>query len=410
MSRSIQSRRIDRKSVQRCKVRPRCSCRKRQVVAAGGSRDATARLIGAPLDVSIPTLKGIRWRYCTHWDEQPAAQLAKSLLRLGICELTDWSGSAVDFVERGFKRFCRNNGALESSRVWQGDLRILDHEFDLTERERQQVEAEMEAPPQLLYLVGDYSAAASVPIGPTWPFLEREHELLPKAFYRVLVDNLWTWMRVYDYRAALDHAEMWIEGMDEEELRESFYPCVQKNIPACLSTAAELSYSKALRVLETVQPKLRGSLARQLVCEALEMNQLGKGYEHAWPGKLAEQIPSLQDFLNDADGCGPGCVITWKEDDEISACFDEEMSTLGQNGPIEPSIMLMMRLDQPAKDLDSEVKYIFDYAGGMLHSLAAAAKAVEIIREIYDEHLRKHRLKSRIPVEPSPAGVRQEQL
>ncbi len=360
--------------------------------------------------MTVPILKAIRWRYCTRWDEQPAAQLAKSLLRLGICDLTDWSGSAVDFVERGFKRFCKNNGAADCGRVWQGDLRIMDHEFDLTEREREQVQAEMEEPPQVLYLVGDFSAAASIPIGPTWPLLEREHELLPAAFYRVLVVNLWTWMRVYDYRAALDHAEMWMEGMEEEELKESFYPRVQKNIPPCLAAAAELTYRKALRLLETLQPKVRGSSARQLVSNVLEMHDRGKGYDHAWPGKLAEQIPSLQDFLSDADGCGPGSVITWHEDDEISACFDEEMSTLGQNGPMEPSIMLMIRLDRPAKDLDSEVKRLFDYAGAMLRSLASAAKIVEIIREIYDEHLRKHRLKSGLPIEPGTPGVREEQL
>jgi hypothetical protein len=295
MSRSIQSRRVDRKDVQRCKVRPsRTTSRRRKVVTASRSSDATARLIGQPLDVTIPLLKGIRWRYCTRWDEQPAAQLGKSLLRLGICEITDWSGSAVDFVERGFTRFCRNNGAAESSRVWQGDLRIMDHEFDLTERERQQVEAEMEEPPQVLYLVGDYSAAASVPIGPTWPLLAREHELLPAAFYRVLVDNLWIWMRVYDYRAALDHAEMWMDGMEEEELRESFYPNVQKNIPACLNRAAELSYAKAVRLVETIEPKVRGSLARQLVGSALEMHERGKGYDHAWPGKLAEQTRAVE--------------------------------------------------------------------------------------------------------------------
>lgn len=366
--------------------------------------------MGLPLDVSIPELKNIRWRYCSRWDEQPAAQLGKSLLRLGICHTKDWSGSAVDFVEHGFKRFCRTNGAEDANKVWAGDLRIMDHQFDLTEREKQQATADMEAPAQVLYLVGDYSAAASIPIGPTWSYLEREHELLPAALYRVLVDNLWTWMRVYDYCAALEHAEMWMDGMDEEELKESFYPKVKENIPECLRRASKLIYSKAHRLLEEIQPKLRGSIARQLISEVLDMHAHGKGHEHAWPGKLADHMPGLEDFLSDADGYGPGCVITWHEDDEISACFDEEMSTLGQNGPIEPSIMLMMRLDQPMDSLDAQVKHVFDYAGAMLRSLASGAKAIEIIREIYDEHLRKHRLKPGVQIKPSAAGLREEQL
>jgi len=362
------------------------------------------------LDVSVPKLKDIRWRYCTRWDEQPAAQLGMSLLRLGICEASDWSGSAVDFVDCGFKRFCVRNGAEDAARIWAGDLRIMDHAFDLTEQERQQVVGEMEEPPQLLYLVGEYSAAASIPIGPTWPLLECEHPLLPAAFYRVLVDNLWKWMRVYDYQTALDHAEMWMEGLEEEELRESFYPKVKEKVPHCLRNLPKLTSSRARRLLEDIQPRLLGSISRQLVAHALALHEHGKRHDHAWPGKLADQVPAVEDFLNDADGCGPGCVITWHEDDEISACFDEDMSTLGQNGPAEPSTMLMVRLDQPARELDADINRILNYAGAMLCSLTEAAKAVEIIREIYDEHLRKHRLQSRVPPEPGTAGLREEQL
>ena len=75
------------------------------------------------------------------WDEGPAAALGMSLLRLGICRPNDWSGSAVDFVERGFRRFCSQNRAAEAKRVWVGDLRITDSLFELTEQERNQVEA-----------------------------------------------------------------------------------------------------------------------------------------------------------------------------------------------------------------------------------------------------------------------------
>ena len=100
-----------------------------------------ARLIGLPLGVSIARLKGVRWRYCTSWDEGPAAALGMSLLRLGICQSSDWSGSAVDFVERGFNRFCQQNGALQAKKVWVGDLRIADTLFELTEQERNQAEA-----------------------------------------------------------------------------------------------------------------------------------------------------------------------------------------------------------------------------------------------------------------------------
>jgi len=62
-----------------------------------------------------------------------------SLLRLGICRPGDWSGSAVDFVERGFSRFCRQNGSTEAKKVWVGDLCIADFLFEFTEQERNQM-------------------------------------------------------------------------------------------------------------------------------------------------------------------------------------------------------------------------------------------------------------------------------
>ena len=138
-------------------------------------------MIGLPLDVTFPTLKGIRWRYCTRWDEGSAAVLGMSLLRLGICRPNDWSGSAVDFVERGFRRFCSQNRAADAKKVWVGDLRITDSLFELTEQERNQVEAEREGMTDHLYLIGDYEAAASIPIGATLARLEAEHDLLPAA-------------------------------------------------------------------------------------------------------------------------------------------------------------------------------------------------------------------------------------
>jgi hypothetical protein len=103
----------------------------------------------------------------------------------------DWSGSAVDLVERGFKRFFNQDGNQQVNKVWVGDLRIMDYIFDLSPRERDEAEAEAEGPKTVLYLVGDYEAAASIPIGATLRHLEREHELLPDVFYEVFNTNLW---------------------------------------------------------------------------------------------------------------------------------------------------------------------------------------------------------------------------
>lgn len=365
--------------------------------------------MGLPLEVSVPRFKSVPWRYCTGWDEKPAAQLGKSLLLLGICRPSDWDGSAVDFVERGFQRFCLEQGAAEAARVWQGELRLTDCEFEMNEWEREQSVADREHPIEALFLVGEYTAAASLPIGPAWSFLQSEHPFLPAAVYRVLADNLGKWMRLYECRDAMYHAEAWMEGMAEEELKDSLYPKVKNNIPQCLRRLEEVSYTEALKFLARAARRLQGPPA-QLVSSLLEMHKHGKAHEPAWPSTLAQTAPEIEAFMNDSDGCGPGCLICWHEGDEISACFDEEMSTLGQNGPLEPSFLLQLRLNLRGRSLDGEVQRVFDHAAALLRSLAAGARAVETIREMSDESNREHRLQPEFSPQPRAAGLRQEQL
>jgi hypothetical protein len=162
-------------------------------------------------------------------------------------------------------------------------------------------------------------------------------------------------------------------------------------------------------VLQDIRP--RTAEARQLIRHLLEMDAHGQGHEHAWPGHINEtEVPGLGDWLMDAENSRPGCLITWYENDAINACFDEEAQPMGESGPCQPNVALPIRLDKPMKQLDEGVRRVFDHAGAMLRSLAAAAKIVEIIREHYDEHLRDHRLQSGLPAEPGPARVREEQL
>lgn len=360
--------------------------------------------------VTIPKITGIRWRFCTRWDEEPAALLGKSLLRMGVCRPADWSGSAVDFVERGFKRFCKQHGNQVVKRVWVGDLRIMDYIFDLSQGERDEAEADAEESKSALYLVGDYEAAASIPIGATLPYLECEHELLPAAFYEVFATNLWKWMRVYDYAAAKEHADMWTDGLSEEEINESVYPKVESELPACIGRhGAKFKGRRALQFLQQIYPKLRSSIARSLVRHVLEMDTCGRSFTHAWPGHLSEKAaPGIGDWLSDTEDCRPGCLITWYENDAINACFDEEAQHMGENGPCQPNALLVINLRKSVAQLDRQVRKVFDYAAAMLESLAWAAKIVETIRDIYDEYLREHRLNSGFQTEPGPAGLRQE--
>ncbi|MGA9790412.1 MAG: hypothetical protein WBQ43_06950 [Terriglobales bacterium] len=261
-----------------------------------------------------------------------------------------------------------------------------------------------------LYLVGDYEAAASIPIGATLTRLESDHHLLPAAFYEVFTTNLYKWMRVYDYVDAQEHAETWMEDLSDEELEASVYRKVDMEIPACIKSHSKtLKYRRARTLLQEIQPHT--SMARELIRHLLEMDTHGQGQEHAWPGQISEKdVPGIDAWLMDAEYSRPGCLITWYENDAINACFDEEAQHMGEDGPCQPNVALPIHLGKPMKKLDEEVRRVFDHASAMLRSLASAAKIVELVRDLYDEYLREHRIESGLPVEPGPAGVREEQL
>src|SRR5947209_5703398 len=145
---SLQSRRTNRQDVRQTQVRP--SSRKPPTTASRHSRPSY-RLIGQATPVTVPVLQRIPTRFCTRWDEQPAAALGKSLLRLGICRVEDWTGSAVDFVERGYKRFCKAHGAVDANRIWAANLGLIDSPFDRSEIGYYHAQAEMEKPPDCLF-------------------------------------------------------------------------------------------------------------------------------------------------------------------------------------------------------------------------------------------------------------------
>jgi hypothetical protein len=306
--------------------------------------------------------------------------------------------------------FARRIAAADVKRVWVGDLRITDSLFELMEQERNQVEAEREGMTDHLYLIGDYEAAASIPIGATLAHLEAEHAHLPAAFYQVFTTNLCKWMRVYDYVDAQEHAETWLEDLNDEELEASIYRKVDVEIPACIKRHSKtLKYRRARKLLHQIQPDT--SVARELIQHLLEMDAHGQGHEHVWPGQMSEkEVPGIDDWLVDAEYSRPGCLITWYENDAINACFDEEAQHMGENGPCQPNVALPIHLYKTSKELDKEVGRVFDHAGAMLRSLASAAKIVELVRDLYDEYLSEHRLESGLSVEPGTAGVREEQL
>lgn len=350
-------------------------------------------MIGASIPITLPKLQGLVPRYCSRSDDQGAAKLALSMLRLGISRADDWKGGVVDFIAKGLARFCRQNGSAIAARVFpESSVRIMDELLERSEVERSQTED-----PEIhrMFVLVDYEQAAMVPIGPTLAYLETVHDSLPAAFYRVFSQNLSCWMRVYDYQDAEFYANEQEHMLDETELKESFYPDVSKARPGCLSDPPE--YEDAVKFLERVERDIKINPATRMLRLCLAMHAAGHAHEPAWPSKLLKQLPELEEYFECTDGPGPGSLIVFEEDDLIEACFTEEMQYLGQNYSIGSTLMLLIQLNRSVEVLDRHVKAAFDYIKALLQSLSHATELIEVIRGIYSEDLRQRGMESGVP-------------
>jgi hypothetical protein len=327
------------------------------------------------------------------------------MLRQGICQMKDWNGSAVDFLSKGLARFCHGHGLAIVSRVFpESTVQLLDEITERNEYERSQ--SENIGSSSRMFLIVYFHQAAMVQIGPTLSILGSIHDEVPAAFFQVFATNLSRWMRVYDFRDAETYADDQIQMLDEDELKESFYPQVKRIRPACLKKLPR--HDDAVERLKRWLPKGSKSRAGTLIRKCLELDRHGEGHALAYPSHLGDTIPEMEDYLENTGYPGPGSLIVFEEDDAIEACFNEEMQYLGQNYEIGATAMLLINLDQRAGSLDREVQRTFEYLGAMVRCLAVAAELIELIRGIYDEHLRQRRLESGVQARQGAVGVRGE--
>lgn len=332
--------------------------------------------------------------------------LAKSMLRVGISRVKDWTGSAVDFVAAGLARFCRSHGLPQVSRVFpESSIRLMDEIIEISEYDRMQAEVTER---EKMFLMVDYHESAVVPIGPTLAYLEAINNKLPAAFFMAFSRNLSRWMRVYDYRDAEFYAADCIEMLEDDELKESFFPSVRGARPRCLAKVP--GYQHSIRQLQRFLPAVKDRRAGALLGQCLRMHVEGDGWESQFPWKLRDIYPEMEDYVDHTDEPGPGVSIVFEENDLIEACFNEQMQYLGQDLPISSSLMLVIDVSKDEKSIDEQVKRAFEHLAAMLRSLSVASHLIEMIRGIYDEHLRQGGHEPGVHAQPGAAGVRQEQL
>src|SRR5262249_4452937 len=157
------------------------------------------------LHLTVPRLNGIAMRHQLAFGVQPAARLCHTLMEAGIAEANDWSHrdrNPLAFVEKTLHRWATDHGAAE-----------IGTEFDLALGLVSDLDPYAEGrsttgPIERMYLILEPETAGYLVLGPMLRRLDAVHARLPATFLHLFTGALNRWVRVYDYRDALERVEM----------------------------------------------------------------------------------------------------------------------------------------------------------------------------------------------------------
>jgi hypothetical protein len=174
--------------------------------------------------------------------------------------------------------------------------------------------------------------AGYLKIGPGIDALETEAEGLGAAFYWSLIHALSRVMRIYDHSDALMYEEMLIESAkeDDEENRSQYeFPEVEKALPTCIQKTLKEKWGLKDRRLLRAHSK---GPYRAWIDRLGKMRRLSRL-------RLEQSRQSLEDRYYDRPPLPP-LLVSFKERDAITACFDEEGQHMLE-GSSEPTVCVV---------------------------------------------------------------------
>ncbi len=286
--------------------------------------------------LTIPRLDGIPQQYHYRRSEQHAARIAAALLRAGVAKAEEWPGCAGDpteFLKRTLDRWVADHGGAQIRQEFHLHLSLT----TLTDYAPQ---GDDDGHDPDLYLVLEPESAGYVVLGPTLRLLEREHPRLPVTFIHLFTRALNRWVRVWDWRDALDRVDRLREWYETDiEAGEAELPDIERDIPPCMKRRP-LSVS-SLRKLQ-----IKDSAARDLVASVLEMEALSSKAQRPEFGEDRREI-----FAD----CGeplPALLAVFEKHDAIEGQFDEESQGMLELTP-EPNWVASVDVAKPDSILRS---------------------------------------------------------
>ncbi len=304
---------------------------KQQSIASSSDRDVAAAGIAhlaPPFGQALPSLADIPTEYSHELRAELVYDLCAALVRegLGTCQSWKESGeSALVFAKSAIMR------AIGEER-WSLLQRNVEYHLEISDvAERDGLDELMEQG-QLAVTVA-CGGSGYLNIGPGIEALDTEEQGLGAAFYWTLTYALYRMMRVYNHDDALQYEERLREYAeeDEEENKGQYeFPEVEKALPDCI----RLSLHKddhaqwtldARRLLQRNTKGRYGSWIKRL----RRLQQLSRIY-------LVPSSTLIENGNYDSPPL-PSLLVAFKEQDAITACFDEEGQYMLE-GSSEPAV------------------------------------------------------------------------
>lgn len=260
--------------------------------------------------------------------ERAAAKLALNFVEAGIGYADEWAasgGSATTFIQRSLNRWLDDHGRAKIQEHFFLDL-VLSTSLDRYSYGQPAASGDISR----MFLTIEPESAGYVVLGPTLRLLEAAHPRLPATFLNLFLGSLNRWIRVYDYRDALDRLERlreWYE--DDPESDQIELPNIEASIPECVRRKP-----LSARGLAQIMNTLKDDRARNLMEQATKLSLVSNSID---PPTVDDET---SDLLSDCGEPVPALVVVFEAQDTIEGSFDEESQGMLEVTP-EPNLILL---------------------------------------------------------------------